>query len=197
MRQVGRTQGVVLMLTVFSACTYGLSVDFSRLRQIRRPFILDKRNDKTCVGNPCPPYQPFLCGSATVPVCIALDAVCDDHPDCPDHFDEDKDLCNARRRPSVESIYNFLERNRKWMQQNLFSGADLELVAHSLAVGTNLEDLSMMVGLTPEAERNLEDVFFAVLQNDMRPLLKLGMPKGEWYDTMNMLTQIVDGGLII
>lgn len=33
----------------------------------------------------------------------------------------------------MENIYNFLERNRKWMQQKLFSGADLELVAHALA----------------------------------------------------------------
>lgn len=55
----------------------------------------------------------------------------------------------------------------------------------------------MMVGLTPQAEHNLEDVFFAVLQNDMRPLLKLGMPKGEWYDTTSMLNQIIDGGLEI
>ena len=52
-----------------------------------------------------------------------------------------------------------------------------------------------MVGLTPDAERNLENGFFAVLENDMRPLLKLGMPKGEWYDTSTLLTQIVDGGL--
>lgn len=33
----------------------------------------------------------------------------------------------------MENIYNFLERNRNWMQQKLFSGADLELVAHALA----------------------------------------------------------------
>ena len=64
-------------------------------------------------------------------------------------------------------------------------------------VGSNLQDVALMVGIEPDAERNLEEVFFAVLQNDMRPLLKLGMPKGEWYDTMNMLTQIVDGGLIV
>lgn len=54
-----------------------------------------------------------------------------------------------------------------------------------------------MVGLTPDAERNLQDVFYAVLENDMRPLLKLGMPKGEWYDTSTLLTQIVDGGFMV
>jgi len=37
----------------------------------------------------------------------------------------------------VENIYSYLERNRKWIQQKMFSGADLELVAHSLA-GTSL-----------------------------------------------------------
>lgn len=66
-----------------------------------------------------------------------------------------------------------------------------------VSVGTSLEDISMMVGLSKSAEKNLVDAFYAVLQNDMRPLLKLGMPKGEWYDTSSMLTQIVDGGLII
>lgn len=55
----------------------------------------------------------------------------------------------------------------------------------------------MMVGITPDAMRNLEDVIYAVLENDMRPLLKLGMPKGEWYDTSNMLTHIIDGGLMV
>ncbi|KAL4237889.1 hypothetical protein ACF0H5_002599 [Mactra antiquata] len=193
MRSLGRTQCILLMVSVISTCTYGLSVDFSRLRELRRPFLLDKRNEGECTANPCPAYQPFLCQSSGV--CIALDSVCDEHPDCPDHFDEDKELCNARRRPPVETIYKFLERNRKWMQQKLFSGADLELVAHSLAVGTNLDDIAMMVGITPDAMRNLEDVIYAVLQNDMRPLLKLGMPKGQWYDTSNMLTQIIDGGL--
>ena len=46
-------------------------------------------------GNPCPAWQPFLCQSSEV--CIALDTVCDGHPDCPDHFDEDAELCNASK----------------------------------------------------------------------------------------------------
>lgn len=195
MRLFGRTQCTLLVLSVLCVCSYGLSVDFSRLRELRRPFILDKRADATCTGNPCPPWQPFLCQSSGV--CIALDVVCDDHPDCPDHFDEDKELCNAKKRPSVEQIYKFLERNRNWIQQSLFSGADLELIAHSLAVGTNLEDIALMVGLTPESERNLEDAFFAVLENDMRPLLKLGMPKGEWYDLSTMFASLEKGGLLV
>ncbi|XP_060563701.1 neuropeptide prohormone-4-like isoform X1 [Ruditapes philippinarum] len=193
MRLFSRTQCIFIVWSVLSACTYGLSVDLSRLRDLRRPFILDKRPDATCTGNPCPAWKPFLCQSSQA--CIALDTVCDGHPDCPDHFDEDEELCNARKRPPVETIFKFLERNRKWMKQKLFSGADLELVAHSLAVSTNLDDLSMMVGLTPQSEKNLRNAFIGVLQNDMRALLKLGMPKGEWYDTSSLLTQIVDGGL--
>jgi len=69
------------------------------------------------------------------------------------------------------------------------------ILLQCVAVGTTLQDIALMIGMTPDTERNLEDMFVAVLQNDMRPLLKMGMPKGEWYDTMNMLTQIVDGGL--
>ena len=30
-------------------------------------------------------------------MCIALQYVCDDNPDCPDHFDEDKELCSASK----------------------------------------------------------------------------------------------------
>ena len=53
-------------------------------------------------------------------------------------------------------------------------------------VGTSIDDISMIVGLTPDAEQNLEDAFYAVLNNDMRPLLKMGMPEGEWFDTSAM-----------
>jgi len=195
MRLFGRTQCILIVLSVLSTCAYGLNVDFSRLRQLRKPFILDKRGGTTCTGNPCPAWQPFLCKSSSV--CIALESVCDDHPDCPDHFDEDEELCNARKRPPVETLYKYLERNKQWLVQKLFSGADIELIAHSLAVGTSLDDISMIVGLSPDAERNLQEAFYAVLENDMRPLLKLGMPKGEWFDTVSIFSKLVDGGLYV
>ena len=39
----------------------------------------------------------------------------------------------AGKRPPVEEIYKYLDRNRKWIVQKLFSGADIELIAHALA----------------------------------------------------------------
>lgn len=39
----------------------------------------------------------------------------------------------AGKRPPVEEIYKWLDRNRKWIVQKLFSGADPELIAHALA----------------------------------------------------------------
>lgn len=194
MRWFGGIQYLIVVISVISACAYGLTVDLSRLRQLRRPYILEKREgDESCLGNPCPPWKPFLCQSSAV--CIALQNVCDDNPDCPDHFDEDKELCNARKRPPVEEIYKWLDRNRKWIVQKLFSGADPELIAHALAVGTSLDDVAMMVGLSREAENNLEAAFIAVLEGDERPLRKLGMPRGEWWDTQTILSKLANNGL--
>ena len=64
-------------------------------------------------------------------------------------------------------------------------------------MGTSLEDVSMMVGISRDAEHNLENSFVAALEGDERPLLKLGMPRGEWYDTQDILTKLADGGLFL
>ena len=55
----------------------------------------------------------------------------------------------------------------------------------------------MMVGISRDAEHNLENSFVAALEGDERPLLKLGMPRGEWYDTQDILTKLADGGLFL
>ena len=64
-----------------------------------------------------------------------------------------------------------------------------------ISVGTSLEDVSMMVGLSKQAENNLETAFIAALEGDERPLRKLGMPRGEWYDTQDILTKLANNGL--
>lgn len=47
-------------------------------------------------ANPCPPETPFLCRSPQK-TCIALGNICNRHPDCPDGFDEDPQMCNASK----------------------------------------------------------------------------------------------------
>ncbi|KAK3580761.1 hypothetical protein CHS0354_023046 [Potamilus streckersoni] len=193
MRLAGKHESLVILLSLLCACTYGLQVDFSQLKQLRRPYIIDKRDGTTCTGNPCPPWKPFLCKTSSV--CIALEYVCDDNPDCPDQFDEDKELCSARNRPAVEQIFEFLQRNRDWIIPKLFSGADPEMVAHGLSVATNFQELAVMVGISPKDRKNLEDVFTAVAEGDERPLLRLGMPRSNWYDVQFMLNKLIEGGL--
>lgn len=59
------------------------------LRKVK-PFFL------AFPANPCPPETPFLCRSPQKS-CIALGNICDRHPDCPDGFDEDPQMCNASK----------------------------------------------------------------------------------------------------
>ncbi|KAJ8308892.1 hypothetical protein KUTeg_013766 [Tegillarca granosa] len=92
MRAVGRQELIVVVFSLLFACVYGMKVDFSRLRQIRKPFLADKRSGD-CTGNPCPADKPFLC--KTQSKCIALENVCDHNMNCDDGFDENPALCNA------------------------------------------------------------------------------------------------------
>ena len=42
---------MIVVISVISSCAYGLTVDLSRLRQLRRPYILEKREgDGSCLG---------------------------------------------------------------------------------------------------------------------------------------------------
>ena len=51
MRCFGGIQLVIVVISVISSCAYGLTVDLSRLRQLRRPYILEKREgDGSCLG---------------------------------------------------------------------------------------------------------------------------------------------------
>lgn len=177
----------ILVCLVCASVTYGMSVDFSRLR---KPYLLSKREDSS---NPCPPETPFLCRSPQKS-CIALGNICDRHPDCPDGFDEDPQMCNARNRPSVEELEDFLLRNQNWILPKLFNGASAEIVAHALVVSPNIEELGQIVGLGNK-EANLRSALLAVTEGDERPLLKLGMPEEEWYDVQDYLNRVIEGGL--
>ncbi|OWF42299.1 neuropeptide prohormone-4-like [Mizuhopecten yessoensis] len=192
MRGVGRQEIAVLLFVLSCACVYGMKIDFSRLRQLRKPFILEKRGPSEA-ANSCPPDKPFLCKTAGA--CIPLEYICNHVRDCPEGFDENPLLCNAKNRPSVEEIEDFLIKNEKWIIPKLFDGADPELVAHSLAVASDLEDLKLMVGMGEDAADNLHEAFLAVLDGDERPLRKMGMPDEEWYDVSYMLDKFREGGL--
>ncbi|CAG2230505.1 neuropeptide prohormone-4-like isoform X1 [Mytilus galloprovincialis] len=191
MRLLGRQEIIVYLLGLLCACVYGMKIDFSRLRQIRRPYI-EKRNNQ-CSGNPCEEDKPFLCRSS--PTCIALEQVCDSIPQCPDGFDESPALCNAKKRPSIGDLEDFLIKNEHWIIPALFNGASPELVAHSLVVSSDLEEVKLMVGMDPQSEENLHEAFMAVLTGDERPLLKMGMPQEEWFDVQFMLNRLIEGGL--
>lgn len=188
---LGRQEIILYLLGLLCACVYGMKVDFSRLRQIRRPYI-EKRNYQFS-GNPCEEDKPFLCKSS--PTCIAVGQVCDSIPQCPDGFDESPALCNAKNRPSVDDLEDFLIKNEHWIIPALFNGASPELVANSLVLSSNLDEVKLRVGVDQTSDENLREAFNAVKYGDERPLLKMGMPQGEWQDVQFMLNKLLDGGL--
>ncbi|KAL3875259.1 hypothetical protein ACJMK2_038183 [Sinanodonta woodiana] len=67
--------------------------------------------------------------------------------------------------------------------------------SQTCVLATNLQDLALMVGVSPKDQQNLEDVFTAVAEGDERPLLRLGMPRSNWMDVQFMLNKLIEGGL--
>ncbi|XP_046369464.1 neuropeptide prohormone-4-like [Haliotis cracherodii] len=187
-----RLEVTVVVAVLACACSYGMKIDFSRLTHLRRtPLIAHKRGSE-CTGNPCPPDKPFLCKESFT--CIALKFVCDETFDCDDGFDEDKAVCNAASRPSVEQLYDFLENENSWIIPKLFGGVEPEVVAHTLAVASDIDDLQLTLGLTDENVENLRKAFAAAMEGDERPLLKMDMPERSWNEVQYMLQQLLDSG---
>ncbi|KAL8619825.1 hypothetical protein ACOMHN_025911 [Nucella lapillus] len=144
-------------------------------------------------GNPCDPSRPFLCRS--YPRCVRLLDVCDGKWDCDDGFDEDPAVCFAVSRPPEDALWEFLERQRRWMIPTMFNGADPQMVAHQLTVASSLRDLQHSLGLTDQNVENLQRAFLGSIEGDERPLLRLGMPDGAWPEVKYLLESLYNSGL--
>lgn len=185
---------LLAIIAIVLTCTQGLKIDLSRLTLHRPSFHTQKRNG-VCDGNPCEASKPFLCRSGAK--CIGLKYVCDGTWDCDDGFDEEATLCNAAARPSFDDLFYFIENERKWIVPKLFNGADPQLVAHSLSVASDMNDLSELVGLTDENVKLLRKAFEAAIEGDERPLLDMGMPDRSWHEVQYVLQKIMDSGFKI
>lgn len=150
-----------------------------------------KRSDGQCHGNPCPMGQPFPCRDG---VCLPVRYVCDGTPDCSDGFDELPENCNAGIRPNMEQLLELLQDERDWIIPQLFNAADPELVAHSLTVSPDLNDLSRSLHLQPIHEERLREAFDAAQEGDERPLLRMGMPERSWHAVQHVLLKLLESG---
>merc|ERR1712064_35128 len=102
----------LLVTAILATWSYGLKIDFSRLSIPARSYLHTQKRS-SCQGNPCDPSTPFLCQST--PTCIRLNDVCDGKEDCEDGFDESPGVCYGATRPSMEAMYEFIQKEAKWM----------------------------------------------------------------------------------
>ncbi|XP_025104707.1 neuropeptide prohormone-4-like [Pomacea canaliculata] len=181
----------VLFTAIVVTCLNGLKIDFSRLSLPSRAFFTPQKRN-VCEGNPCEASRPFLCRES--PTCIRLKDICDGKDDCEDGFDESREVCFGASRPPMESIYQFLSDERKWMIPKLFNGADTEMVAHELTLATSIDELQRTLGLTPENVANLRKAFQSTIEGDERPLLAMGMPERSWPEVKFLFESLLKSG---
>ncbi|XP_013379068.1 prohormone-4 isoform X1 [Lingula anatina] len=162
----------LILLPLFAACCYGMSVDLSRLTGRLGKIYADKRGG---AGNPCDREDmPFPCQSSDE--CIPLKYVCDQSPDCKDGYDENPDLCKAKDRPAFNDLVLFLTKE-KWLMSSIFAGKSLASVAHGLTVSQDVDDFASRTGLDQKHTGMLNAALKAAKTGRMKPLIDMGMPQ--------------------
>lgn len=146
-------------------------------------------------GNPCDQVEdPFPCKDSDI--CIPMGYVCDENWDCPDGFDENKQLCAAAKRPPIKDLENFLENEKSWIMKNVFRGLKIETVAHALTVSADLDDFRRNVGYSIKEIKPFMNVLRAVQFNKPRLITAkgIGMPHGSWEAVKTVFDNLLKSG---
>jgi len=167
----------------------------------------DSRGHPLKRADDCPPWKPFQCPEG---ICIPLKYLCDYNVDCPQsHYDENKKMCTAAVRPTVESTEEFLSHQLRIHGKNYFvklfgpNAADnlagmggVASVSVALSENPRLNDFASSVGLkAPEAE-HLRQVLKKVADGDKSGLQGLGFSEAEVESLQPVVEQLVDTGFL-
>lgn len=154
----------------------------------------DALKENVLGGNPCVdfPDHPFPC--KTTFQCLPFRYICDKNYDCDDGSDEDSEMCTASKRPPIDEIKAFLEKQRKWIMPSLFPGRDINTVAHAIAVSPTLKQFQQYLQMSEKEMRNLIESMEAVLDNHEQHFDDLGMPRGSWEEVKYIFNNLMENG---
>jgi len=155
----------------------------------------------------CPPWKPFQCPEG---ICIPLKYLCDYNVDCPQSsYDENKKMCTAAVRPTVESTEEFLNHQLRIHGKDYFvklfgpkaAGSlagmgGVSAVSVALSESPRLNDFASSIGLKqPEAD-HLRQVLKKVADGDKPGLTTMGFNEAEIESLQPVVEQLVDTGFL-
>jgi len=164
-------------------------------------YLAEKR-----AGN-CPPWKPFQCPEGT---CIPLKYLCDYNVDCAESgYDENKKMCTAALRPTVESTEEFINYQLNSHGDDYFvklfgpKGANrmvglggASVVAVALTESPRLKDFSASVSLTPSEMEHLRRALKMISESDNAGLAAMDFKESEIESLQPLVEQLMDTGFL-
>ncbi|CDS37203.2 prohormone 4 [Echinococcus multilocularis] len=154
----------------------------------------NEKDAKKKIANECPESSPWPCREPGF--CLSFDFICDGELDCPDGYDEDREMCTAKQRPPIEYLFRFIQRYQDWLIPTfLGEGTPLEL-AKKLVESPTIEDYARSAHLTEKQLFNLNSLIEGVVQRKEMHMVLLGMPLGAWSELFYLFNRIVSSGFV-
>jgi len=155
----------------------------------------------------CPPWKPFQCPEG---ICIPLKYLCDYNIDCPQSsYDENKKMCTAAVRPTVESTEEFLNHQLRVHGKDYFvklfgtkaAGSlggmgGVAAVSVALSESPRLNDFATSIGLKGAEVDHLRQVLKKVAEQDKSGLAAMGFTEAEIESLTPVVEQLVDTGFL-
>jgi len=155
----------------------------------------------------CPPWKPFQCPEG---ICIPLKYLCDYNVDCPQsNYDENKKMCTAAVRPTVESTEEFLNHQLNAHGKDYFvklfgpkaAGSLVGMggtaaVSVALSESPRLNDFATSIGLKQPETEHLRQVLKKVSEGDKTGLTSMGFNEAEIESLQPVVEQLVDTGFL-
>jgi len=179
----------------------GISDPYQHAQQPVEIYLAEKR------AGSCPPWKPFQCPEGT---CIPLKYLCDYNVDCVQSgYDENKKMCTAALRPTVESTEEFINHQLHVYGDDYFVKllgskaanhlvglGGVSVVAVALTESPRLNDFASSVNLTPSETTHFRQVMKMISEGDRSGLAALDFKESEIESLQPVVEQLVDTGFL-